>query len=113
MRTTKELIEELHSVADCLIVALVIGFENTTDFVFQSKGTKAEQVEKLNSAIKAGGEPIGLLAVKQGPESGGVVVRLFQEHKGNQGLMEYMHTLAASFVAQAEKDGHVTVEKQS
>ena len=58
-KTTLDLIRELEGeAADCSTVALAIGFENTTLFIFSGEQDK---LKKLNGMINEGGETIGFL----------------------------------------------------
>ena len=58
-RTTVDLIEELdHEAGNFTRAALAVGFEHTTIYVF---ATDDERLDKLNRAVEAGGEPIGLV----------------------------------------------------
>jgi hypothetical protein len=64
-RTTKDLVKELRSEADYgSLVALAVGFEHETKFIFSSR-SEADALNKLNEFVKAGGEPIGLLKAEQ------------------------------------------------
>src|SRR5262245_62055990 len=59
MRTTKDLIRELHDEADgAAFTALIIGFENTTLFVYAND---EDPLSSLNRMIERGGEPVGLM----------------------------------------------------
>ena len=58
-RTTADVIKELEAEAAlCRSVALAVGFEHTTLFIFFDEDNK---LEKLNEMIEMGGEPVGLL----------------------------------------------------
>src|SRR5215468_3806261 len=65
-RTTKDLIDELRAegerfqkkTADHSAVALVVAFENASEFVWNSD---RNPLQKLNSLIEKGGEPVGLI----------------------------------------------------
>jgi enhancing lycopene biosynthesis protein 2 len=110
MRSTKDLIDELHRDADSghySFVALVLGFQNTTEFVISDEGSNADQLTKLNSAIGAGGKPIGMLGVKPAATGnmGAVGVRLLPEHGDDPERRKYLQTLAATFVAILESKG--------
>ena len=59
MRKTSDLVNEMRIEAkNAWLVAIAVGFENETKFVFSS-GT--HPLEDLNQFIKIGGAPIGLL----------------------------------------------------
>src|SRR5215510_10107317 len=65
-RTAKDLIDELRAegerfqnkTADHSAVALVVAFENSSEFVWNSD---RNPLQKLSSLIEKGGEPVGLL----------------------------------------------------
>lgn len=59
MRKTSDLVNEMFDEAKgARVVAIVIGFENDTQFVFS---TTPRPLEKLNALINSGGSPVGLL----------------------------------------------------
>ncbi len=59
MRKTADLVNEMLSEAKtALIVAIVVGFEQETKFVFS---TQKQPLRDLNDLIQKGGSPIGLL----------------------------------------------------
>jgi hypothetical protein len=60
-RTTVDLIEELDTEADNFtMAALVVGFENTTMYVFS---TEADRLDRLDELVRNGGEPIGMFGI--------------------------------------------------
>ena len=59
MRKTSDLIEEMLTEAkSAWLVAIAVGFENETKFVFSSR---RHPLEELNQLVQKGGSPIGLL----------------------------------------------------
>jgi hypothetical protein len=59
MRKTTDLIDEMFAEAKTAwLVAMVIGFEQETKFVFSSK---RHPLEELNQLVQSGGSPLGLL----------------------------------------------------
>jgi len=59
MRKTSDLIQEMRTEAkNAFLVAIAVGFENETKFVFSSS---AHPLEDLNKLVQSGGAPIGLL----------------------------------------------------
>jgi hypothetical protein len=59
MRKTADLVQEMQEVAkNAWLVAIAVGFENETKFVFSSG---KNPLEELNKLVKNGGAPIGLL----------------------------------------------------
>src|SRR5262245_58316552 len=92
-RTTKDLIEELrvegerfqNKTADHSAVALVVGSENKPEFVWNSD---RNPLQKLNSLIEKGGEPVGLIGwiVTLDEESSRRKLRMY-----SRALQEYAH----------------------
>ncbi|MGA2918004.1 hypothetical protein [Methanoregula sp.] len=59
MRKTSDLVDEMRAEAkDAWLVAIVVGFETETKFVFSSR---RHPLEELNQLVHNGGSPIGLL----------------------------------------------------
>jgi hypothetical protein len=59
MRKTADLVQEMQEEAKTAwLVAIAVGFENETRFVFSSS---KQPLEDLNKSVKTGGSPIGLL----------------------------------------------------
>ena len=59
MRKTSDLVDEIRAEAkDAWLVAIVVGFETETQFVFSSR---KHPLEELNQLVKNGGSPLGLL----------------------------------------------------
>src|SRR5665647_3653766 len=59
MRKTSDLVEEMLSEAKkAWLVAIAVGFEKETKFVFSSR---RHPLEELNQLVQKGGSPIGLL----------------------------------------------------
>lgn len=59
MRKTSELVDEMRAEAkNSWLVAIVVGFESETKFVFSSR---RHPVEVLDQLVRNGGSPIGLL----------------------------------------------------
>jgi hypothetical protein len=119
MRTTRELIDALDAKAESgryAILALVVSFEHRTEVIHHNEGTPKDRLERLNSAIAAGGEPIGTVAVmpEEGPAPEGttasvIELRLLPEHGSDPGLEEFLQTFGAHFIATLEKHGIIRV----
>ena len=63
MRTTIDLINELHAVAEgAETAALIIGFPNTTTYVYANE---ANPLASLIAAINAGGHPVGIIRTRR------------------------------------------------
>ena len=95
-RSTLDLISELDAEkAKFFCVALAVGFEKNTTFVWASE---MDRLEKLNEAVAAGGEPVGLIGVVQSSADLGhgelaFYTRLLAEHAGKEWAEEYLGVL--------------------
>lgn len=70
MRTTTELIEELRTEAPKFtFVQLVVGYEQSSIFI---QPDDPDGLNKLNDAVKRGGEPVGFVGAIIEPEPGGL-----------------------------------------
>ena len=85
------------------LVAIAVGFENDTEFVFS---TTPRPLEKLNALIKSGGSPVGLLRfAREGTGLQGSY-RPFLEYESEAWAKEYLAGLlknAAEIVALSQK----------
>ena len=89
-RTTEDLIEELKMESKKFnLLALLVGFEKRTDFVFASD---RDGLTKLNDLVKAGGEPVGLLGFTLDRDSnvGTVRARRLQEYQDEEWAAKYL-----------------------
>ena len=88
MRKTSDLINEmLKEAKSAWMVAIAVGFEKDTEFVFS---TTPHPLEELNRLIKRGGSPIGLLRFdKEGKEIQGSY-RPFEEYANAPWAREYL-----------------------
>jgi len=86
-----------------------VGFENETSFVL---GTDADKLEKLNSLIQRGGEPIGFVGFVVEPDGRGAMVKtsLLDEYADAEWAQNYLDSLAASFSLAMEAKGLGRVE---
>jgi len=101
MRKTADLVEELQTEAKgAWLVAIAVGFEKDTEFVFSSS---PRPLDELNMLVKRGGSPIGLLRFdKEGNEVQGSY-RPFLEYRDAEwaktylaGLLEHTGEIVAS-----------------
>jgi hypothetical protein len=72
MRTTIDLIHELEAEAQRFTGVALAGFDKTTTFIFADD---PKRLGKLNEAVEAGGQPVGMLAFNL--EDGGHRLQLF------------------------------------
>jgi hypothetical protein len=88
MRRSSDLITEmLNEAKKAWVVAIAVGFENETKFVFSST---RHPLEELNNHIKSGGSPIGLLRFdKEGTTLQGSY-RPFEEYEREAWAGEYL-----------------------
>jgi hypothetical protein len=95
MRSTPELIAELEEEArDHWVVVMAIGFETSTVFL---RPTDENRLAMLNSAIQAGGIPIGLIAADKTESGLAMCVRPYPEHEDEDFDAEgYLHTLTVN-----------------
>lgn len=95
-RSTADLIRELEAEAEfCTTVALAVGFENTTLFVFSGAN---DNLKTLNDMVLAGGEPIGLLRYHS-HEDGHVTIacRTLEEYAVEPWAQDYLESLTRKF----------------
>jgi hypothetical protein len=91
MRTAAELIAELETEASNFTgVAVAVGFESTTTFVFAHEPGR---LEKLEEAMRSGGEPVGLLGYDN--QNGGLSVytRALWEYADQEWVGNYLKEL--------------------
>ncbi len=87
-RTTKDLIEELNRESKKFnSLALVVGFEKGSDFVYASD---ENSLEKLNGLIEAGGEPIGIIGFTLDSNIGTIYARALQEYQDKEWVHGYL-----------------------
>jgi hypothetical protein len=91
MRSTADLIEELKNESDRFTrVALVVGFEASTEFVWKGD---PEALEKLNSLVGTGGNPVGMIAYVFDPESVTYYTRRLEEYANEEWVENYLERL--------------------
>ncbi|WP_321507628.1 hypothetical protein [uncultured Methanoregula sp.] len=88
MRKTSELVNEMLTEAkNAWLVAIVVGSDTETKFIFSSA---RHPLEELNNLIKSGGSPIGLLRFdKEGTGIQGSY-RPFEEYADEAWVKEYL-----------------------
>ena len=97
LRTTADLICELDAEASlCTKVALAVGFEHTTLFVFSGID---DNLKKLNEMIRNGGEPIGFIAYRcDGNGQLTIACRPLEEYADEPWAQQYLEGLTHTFV---------------
>ncbi len=93
MRKTSDLVDEMLAEAKTAwLVAIAVGFENETKFVFSSL---RHPLEELNQLVQKGGSPIGLLRFDK--ENGALQgsYRPFEEYENAAWVKEYLAGLLA------------------
>ncbi len=69
------------------IIAIVVGFQTETQFVFS---TSRQPLEKLNQLVKNGGSPIGLLKFEKEGNTVQGKYRPFEEYDNVQWVTQYL-----------------------
>ena len=88
MRKTADLIQEMKEEAKkAWLVAIAVGFETDTKFVFSSG---SRPLEDLNTLIKMGGSPIGLLRFDKENSSVQGSYRPFDEYEHEPWVQNYL-----------------------
>jgi hypothetical protein len=88
MRKTTDLIQEMKEEAKkAWLVAIAVGFENETKFVFSSG---SRPLEDLNTLVKMGGAPIGLLQFEKENSSVQGSFRPFDEYENEPWVKNYL-----------------------
>jgi hypothetical protein len=104
MRNTADLVREMLAEAKtAFLVAIAVGFESDTKFVFS---TALHPVQELNNHVKAGGSPIGLLRFdREGTDIQGSY-RPFVEYANQEWVSGYLSGLL-------ENTGEIVAMSQS
>jgi hypothetical protein len=91
MRKTSDLVSEMQGEAKkAWLVAIAVGFETETKFVFSSG---KNPLEALNSLVKRGGAPIGLLRFDKEDSSVQGSYRPFEEYENQNWAKDYLAAL--------------------
>jgi hypothetical protein len=88
MRKTSDLIHEmLQEAKSAWLVAIAVGFENDTQFVFSSQ---ILPLEELNQLVQKGGSPIGLLRFDKENSAIQGSFRPFEEYEKEEWVKKYL-----------------------
>lgn len=93
-RSTVELIAELERESQNFdAVGIAVGFEKNASLIFADA---ADRLEKLNAALTAGGQAIGLIGVTWKGKTLTVFSRLFREYEGEEWAGKFLADLSDS-----------------
>ena len=88
MRKTSDLINEMLTEAkETWLVAIAVGFEKETKFVFSSR---RHPLEELNQLVQRGGSPIGLLRFDKVNATIQGSYRPFEEYENEEWAKKYL-----------------------
>jgi len=91
MRKTSDLVNEmLKEAKDAWLVAIAVGFENDTRFVFSSR---KQALGELNLLVQKGGSPIGLLRFDKENSNVQGSYRPFEEYENEEWAKNYLSGL--------------------
>jgi hypothetical protein len=91
MRKTSDLVQEMRTEAkNAYLVAIAVGFENDTKFVFSSS---AHPLEDLNKLVQSGGAPLGLLRFEKENTTVQGSYRPFEEYGNEPWVTGYLSGL--------------------
>jgi len=91
MRKTSDLVNEMLAEAKkAWLVAIAVGFEDDTEFVFSSQ---KQPLQELNRLIQKGGSPIGLLRFDKENSSVQGSYRPFAEYENAEWAKKYLEGL--------------------
>jgi hypothetical protein len=91
MRKTSDLVNEMRTEAkNAWLVAIAVGFENETKFVFSSS---THPLEDLNKLVQSGGAPLGLLRFEKENTSVQGSYRPFEEYGNEPWVTGYLSGL--------------------
>lgn len=91
MRKTSDLVNEMRTEAkNAWLVAIAVGFEQETKFVFSSS---THPLEDLDTLVKAGGAPIGLLRFEKENTTVQGSYRPFGEYENEVWVTDYLSGL--------------------
>jgi hypothetical protein len=94
MRKTSDLVNEMLTEAKKVwLVAIAVGFENETKFVFSSRRHPLEELDQL---VQKGGSPIGLLRFDKENSTIQGSYRPFEEYENEAWVKEYLAGLLAN-----------------
>jgi len=88
MRKTSDLVNEMFKEAKgAWLVAIAVGFENDTQFVFSSR---KQPLAELNQLVQKGGSPIGLLRFEKENSNVQGSFRPFEEYENEEWAKNYL-----------------------
>jgi hypothetical protein len=88
MRKTSDLINEMLTEAkETWLVAIAVGFEKETKFVFSSR---RHPLEELNQLVQRGGSPLGLLRFNKENATIQGSYRPFEEYENEEWVKKYL-----------------------
>ena len=88
MRKTSDLVNEMLAEAkNAWLVAIVVGFEKETQFVFSSQ---SQPLGELNQLVQKGGSPIGLLRFDKEDSAVQGSYRPFEEYAHEEWAQQYL-----------------------
>jgi hypothetical protein len=88
MRKTSDLVDEMLAEAkNAWLVAIAVGFEDETKFVFSSH---RHPLEELDQFVKKGGSPLGLLRFDKENSAIQGSFRPFEEYKNEEWVKKYL-----------------------
>jgi hypothetical protein len=103
-RTTADLVEELHeSASGNDRAALVVGFDDRTEFVWASD---PNPLHALNAHVRNGGDPLGVVTGRnQGEGATSVRARPLAEYEGAEWVEKYLIEVLAAVRRSATASG--------
>ena len=91
MRKTSDLVNEMLAEAkNAWLVAIAVGFEGETKFVFSRQ---KHPLEALNQLVQNGGSPLGLLRFEKEKTKIQGSFRPFEEYAGEEWVLKYLASL--------------------
>jgi len=91
MRKTSELVDEMRAEAkNAWLVAIAVGFETETKFVFSSRKYPLEELDQM---VRNGGSPIGLLRFEKEKSFVQGSYRPFLEYENEEWAKKYLSGL--------------------
>ena len=88
MRKTADLVNEMLTEAKgAWLVAIAVGFENDTEFVFSSQ---KQPLGELNQLVQKGGSPMGLLRFEKENSQIQGSYRPFEEYENEEWVKKYL-----------------------
>lgn len=88
MRKTSDLVDEMLAEAkNAWLVAIAVGFEHETKFVFSSRRHPLEELDQL---VRKGGSPIGLLRFDKENSTIQGSYRPFKEYENEEWVKKYL-----------------------